>query len=297
MSLPDDTSETSEGFSEAWLTLREPADHAARSQLLDTQLASWTSQFSTLRIVELGAGTGSNLRYLMPKLGHDQQWHLLDNDANLLNHLPEILNTWADGHQASVTLHDRQLHIEHNTFSATVSTQVLNLADDLDQIPLDNVNLITASALLDLTSAPWLDQLANLTMQHKCGCLFVLSYDGRIQWHPTLENDKQVSELLNQHQLNDKGFGLALGPAAADYFARALETQGRQITRQESDWAIDQQSQALQHAIVDGWAAAATEQDNSAETIISQWHALRKQAINDKISSLAVGHIDVLSLP
>lgn len=297
MSLPDETPETNEGFSETWLTLREPADHAARSQILDDQLATWAKQHSALSIVELGAGTGSNLRYLMPQLGHNQHWHLLDNDANLLSHLPRILEPWADAQQAKINMQDDQLLIEHSNFSATVSTQVLNLADDIDQITMDDINLITASALLDLTSASWLDQLARLTAKHECACLFALNYDGTIHWQPTLDADTQVSALLNQHQLNDKGFGKALGPEAGHYFAQALEAEGRQVSKDNTNWVIEQQSQALQHAIIDGWAPAATEQDNSSAHVIEQWHVSRKQAIDEQLSSLTVGHVDVLSLP
>ncbi len=297
MSQSDQISETNEGFSETWLSLREPADHAARSQSLDKQLAAWAEQHSELSVVELGAGTGSNLRYLMPQLGHHQHWHLLDYDANLLSHLPRILAPWAEAQQANINVQDDKLHIEHSNFSATVSTQVINLAEELHQIAMDDVNLITASALLDLTSAVWLDQLATLTIQNNCACLFALNYNGKIHWQPVLEADAKVSVQLNEHQLNDKGFGKALGPEAGHYFAQALETQGRHVSKEISNWVIEPQSQALQHAIVDGWAPAATEQDNNAAAVIEQWRVSRKQAIDEKTSSLTVGHVDVLSMP
>ena len=90
------------GFSQQWLSLREPADHAARSTALNDTLITWTGQKSPLRIMDFGTGTGSNLRYLCPLLGHDQHWTLVDNDAHLLSHLPDILSYWGASNNITV---------------------------------------------------------------------------------------------------------------------------------------------------------------------------------------------------
>ena len=285
-----------QGFSETWLTLREPADHAARSRKLSRKLAAWAEQHDTLNIVELGAGTGSNLRYLMPQMGKNQQWVLIDNDADLLNHLPEILQPWADEHGAHITANKDELLIKHENYSATVKWQLLNLAEQLFDLPMKNVDLLTASALLDLTSASWLDQLAGLVVEHRCSCLFALNYNGHIDWQPVLNSDDTIKALLNQHQLKNKGFGNALGPEAGAYFASALEQLGRHTETDNSNWTINEQSQALQQAIVDGWAPAALEQDGTQSDTIKHWHDKRCENIEHGTSSLIVGHLDVLSL-
>ena len=291
------TIDAAQDFSESWLTLREPADHDARNLTLTDQLANWAASFDTLNIVELGAGTGSNLRYLMPRLGHQQHWVLIDNDAALLDHLPRILQPWAEKNGARVKTGNDEFLIEHESFSATVKSQVVNLASQLDQLPMHNVNLLTASALLDLTSESWLDRLAMLCENHACACLFALNYNGKIQWQPELDTDFKVTELLNRHQLHDKGFGNALGPVAGHHFAKTLNLLGRQVETGDSDWAVNNQSPALQHAIIDGWAPAAMEQDDTARKMIDQWRSTRSKFIEKGVSGLTVGHVDVLSLP
>lgn len=292
----NNTDIATQGFSEQWLTLREPADHAARSSSLSNELANWSKQHETLNIVELGAGTGSNLRYLMPMLGKNQHWVLIDNDAALLNRLPEILQPWADEHDAHLTEKNNELQIDHQNYSASVKIQLLNLALQLDELPMKNANLLTASALLDLTSESWLNQLAGLVVEHHCSCLFALNYDGNIHWQPELDSDDTIKALLNQHQLKNKGFGNALGPEAGNYFASALKQRGRNSEADNSNWIINAQSQALQHAIVDGWAPASLEQDNSQGKLIEHWHGRRREIILQAQSSLTVGHLDVLSL-
>ncbi|MFK8083302.1 MAG: hypothetical protein AB8B97_23740 [Granulosicoccus sp.] len=293
----NDPDGSANGFSESWLALREPADHLARDTALGDSLSFWFKQQAAQNIVEMGAGTGSNLRYLMPKLGQDQRWLLLDNDAVLFDRLPEILRSWAGTHNVHFSCVDDLIRLEHADFSATVVRKVVNLASQLDEVSLDNVQLITASALLDLTSAQWLSTLAKKIYSSECACLFALNYDGKIRWRPEIDADGTISKLLNEHQLNDKGFGTAKGPDAGKYFAQALTQLGRRVAIGQSDWVIQPQSDQLQLAIIDGWAPAAREQADKADDLISAWHTERKLSINQQNSTLVVGHIDILSLP
>ncbi len=289
------------GFSESWLSLREPADHAARNTALVTQLVQWRARRQQhLHIIEIGAGTGSNLRFLLPKLGHHQHWLLVDYDATLLEHLPRILKPWTDSQKAQLTISDDQLRIEHDEFSAIVEWQVIDLSSDLEKLQSQRTDLLLGSALLDLTSAHWLDSLAKLCIEKQCTCLFALNYDGRVKWQPELDSDKRINQLLNTHQLNDKGFGKALGPTAGMYFANRLEQWGREVLTHRSDWQISSttisESAALQHAIIDGWAPAAIEQSSSEQTMIKQWQHERREFIDKGESELMVGHLEVLSL-
>ncbi|WP_106418212.1 class I SAM-dependent methyltransferase [Salinicola tamaricis] len=41
---------------------------------------------ATATLVDLGCGSGSNLRYLAPQLRTPQYWRLVDHDASLLEH-------------------------------------------------------------------------------------------------------------------------------------------------------------------------------------------------------------------
>src|SRR5580765_2302390 len=73
-----------------WLALREPADAAARSVSLTREVAAALGIPSggALRILDLCSGTGSNVRYLAPRLLTPQDWLLVDRDAELLARAP-----------------------------------------------------------------------------------------------------------------------------------------------------------------------------------------------------------------
>ena len=71
-----------ETFASDWLTLREAADARSRNEKLLSHLR--LPEKDPVRVVDLAAGTGSNLRYLSPRLSRRQVWTLVDQDKKLL---------------------------------------------------------------------------------------------------------------------------------------------------------------------------------------------------------------------
>lgn len=285
------------GFSADWLNLREPADHLARSTRLTDQLAQWASRQTGLHVTELGAGTGSNLRYLCPRLGHHQKWTLVDNDPSLLTHLPRRLNQWANANNIQFSYESNTVRLKADQFSAQLTWQQCDLSENLATLPLKRNQLITGSALLDLTSANWLDKLASRCIANGCASLFVLNYNGQIAWQPELPDDTQLNDLLNAHQLSDKGFGKALGPNAGAYYAEQLRSM-QNVETEHSDWVLGSEHSALQTALIEGWVPAAKEQGStSAHPSVERWLQQRLRFLKVCESSLRVGHTDVLSLP
>jgi hypothetical protein len=81
----------------------------------------------------------------------------------------------------------------------------LDLATSAHRLPLPSGGLVTASALLDLVSAPWLDALLRRCHDARCQLLFALSYDGRCEMIPSHPDDAPLIDLVNRHQRSDKG--------------------------------------------------------------------------------------------
>src|SRR5882724_845129 len=84
------------GFSADWLALREPADLRARERSLADRLRRRFAAYPSLRVIDLGCGTGSNLRAVAPWLGRQQAWRLVDHDPALLREAARRLSSWAD---------------------------------------------------------------------------------------------------------------------------------------------------------------------------------------------------------
>src|SRR5687768_1357360 len=265
-----------ESFSAEWLALREPADHAARAERLVDMAAAALRGASTVTVVDLAAGTGSNLRYLSVRLPCAQRWLLVDRDPALLEKATRggaPLNVTADAVHADLA------QIDDSLFGGA-ATPVL----------------VTASALLDLTSPQWLDALAARCRAAHAIALFALTYDGRIACQPDDPMDELVRGLINRHQQRDKGFGPAAGPDATDAAVQAFERHGFTAHRAPSDWELGAESRLLQQQLVDGWAAAAIEMSRRDADAIQAWRARRTEAIEHGTSRIDVGHEDLLCL-
>ncbi len=267
-----------ESFSADWLTLREPADHAARVEALVTTLAaSLATPGGSTRGVDLAAGTGSNVRYLLPRLPALTHWMLVDHDAALLAEATARLAAHPDA--------------RGHTFSPRRAD-----LNDLAALPIDGAALVTASALLDLVSADWMRAFARRCREARVHVLCTLSYDGRLDGDPADAFDARVRDLVNAHQRTDKGFGRALGPDATRAAVAAFGAEGFAVTVGDSDWVLDGTQAELQRQLIAGWAGAARDMAPAEEAAIIAWRDRRLAAVESGASRLRVGHGDLLAL-
>lgn len=255
-------------FTADWLALREAADREARHAGLGRQLRAFLDKRPRLRIVDLGAGTGANLRYLAPRLARPQHWVLVEQDAELLAEVEPLPR-------------------------ATITPLLHDLASELDGIGLQSADLVTASALLDLVSKPRLEALVAACHGTRALLYFALTVDGRVAWSPDDPEDEAVLAAFRRHQKGDKGFGPALGAEAAQTAERLLQRAGYRIRAGRSDWLLGAEQRALQEALLDGQAAAAEEA--ASEWDATGWRNRRLTLIAKGHSQVRIGHRDLLA--
>ena len=279
------------GFSPEWLRLREPLDAASRDPGSSGTLER--DRGGVLEVIDLGAGTGANLRYLAPRLGGAQDWLLIDDDPRVLGAVETELTRWGELQSAQLTGSGDDLVVRSAGFQCRVHRRRFDLAAQLNEIALPDHALVTSSALLDLVSASWLQALAVRCRAARARLLFALTYDGRMTCSPSEPEDRMVSILFNRHQTTDKGFGPALGPAAATTSARIFSELGYEVTTRASDWRLQAGDRALQTALVGGWLRAALDSAPQEEDTLRGWHRRRLEHIEHGRSELVVGHIDL----
>ena len=254
------------GFSAGWLSLREPADHAARDDTLLRMAAerAVTAGGESPVIVDLGCGTGSTVRALAPLLP-GARWRLVDNDPALLDCARES----APGAE----LH--QLDIAH-----------------IDALPLDGAHLVTASALLDLVPDDWLRDLAARLAVRGIGFYAALTYDGAMSWTPPMAEDAAITTAFNDHQRGVKSLGPALGPDGGAVARDRLEAEGFTVRTGDSPWQLGPDDAALQGALFAGIAEAA----RAAGAADAEAWLDRRLAARDA-GGCRIGHLDVLAIP
>lgn len=222
------------GFSSAWLELREPADLRARDSTLAKLVAADLAVNDCVRIVDLGCGTGSNLRALAPLLNQVQHWLLVDHDADLLRAARLALTAWAD----VATDDGALLHLRKGAKSVTVSLRHTNLATEMATLLDPRPDLITASALFDLVSVSYIDEIAARIGRIGSAFYTVLTYDGRQSWGPAHSTDADILAAFNRHQTQDKGFGAAAGAGAVARLRQSFARVGYMSVCAASPWRL-----------------------------------------------------------
>ena len=280
------------GFSSHWLGLREPVDHASRSAsvqaaMLDCLRQRHGADLSGLRLLDLGSGSGSNMRALVPLFGDKQDWTLVDYDQALLDTSRQLTAQWADE-----ILSEQADGLLVRKAGKTISIRWLraDLSNDIERVLADSKpDMVTAAALFDLISPAWIARF--------CGALktpfyTVLTYDGRSAWHPPHEADEELLAAFHAHQMTDKGFGAAAGPQAADVLAQCLQAEAFAVVRGDSAWQLSAQHRALLDLLHQGMVEAVEQTGRVSVDRLAQWSVTRLQT-----TDCLIGHEDTLAIP
>ena len=267
------------GFTAEWLALREPVDAAARNTEVTAAVQTWRQRHDPLTVLDLACGAGANVRFLAPLLGGEQHWRLVDHDPVLLARGQALTARWATPPGLNLALDWR----------------AADLAADWARLDFRDRRLVTASALLDLVSADWLERLARRCGEVGAAVCIVLSYDGTLGWEPALAGDESVRGQVNRHQRTDKGLGSALGPDAATTLAILLRRLGYTVRLRPSPWNLGPEQGAMQTALLEGWGAAIRELAPHLQEALAAWQAQRCRWIERGESRLRVGHWDLFA--
>lgn len=277
-----------------WLRLREPLDRAARDEALVYETAAALGPARPIRVVDLGTGTGSNFRYLAPRLPAPQSWVLVDKDPALLREIVAHTGDWAESRGLQVTAADGGFSLRGPSLHCTVELWQRDLDLPLDARLFAGRHLVTASALLDLVSDVWLRALAAACRRAGAAVLFALTYDGRTSFEPREAGDDVARALLNAHQLRDKGLGgPAAGPGAHMRAVHWFRDLGYVIRERQTDWEADTSAADFQRALIAGLAAAAIEQAPEAARLVADWRVRRLAHVDAGRSRVLVGHRDL----
>jgi hypothetical protein len=238
----------------------------ARSADLAERLGRHLAGAGSLVIHDLGGGSGAMGRWLGPRLPGPQHWVVHDRDADLLE-------------LAAATPLD--------SASASVETRLSDVTR-LTRRDLAGASLVTASALLDLLTA---GELAR--MLRACGgipMLLTLTVVGRVALSPADPLDQRIGAAFNAHQRR----GGLLGPGAV---TAAVAELGGEVAVRPSPWRLGPAHTELAAHWLDGWVAAACEQEPALAAGAGPYRDRRLAQAAAGELAVTVDHADVLVLP
>jgi hypothetical protein len=210
-----------------------------------------------LEIHDLGGGSGSMGRWLGPRLPGPQHWVVHDRD-------PELLALAVANAPDGVTVEARQ-------------SEIGALED------LGDADLVVASALLDILTADELS--AMLAAGAGRPMLLALTVTGHVTLTPAESLDTLIEAAFNAHQRR----GGLLGPDAVDHVEGAIV--------RPSPWRLDAADAGLIAEWLDGWVAAACEQDPALAAEAGAYRERRLAQAAAGELAVTVDHADLLVLP
>jgi len=254
-----------------WLELRQPADAAARSAELAERLGRHLPASGPLVIHDLGGGSGAMGRWLAPRVRGPQHWVVHDRDADLLARA-----------------------VGDPPHCATVEAR----QDDIGQLAVGDLagaSLVTASALLDLLTA---DELARMLAACRGRTmLLALTVVGRVDLSPPDPLDGRMAAAFDAHQRRATVAGRLLGPDAVAAAIDLLEGTAAEILVHPSPWRLGAAGSELAAAWLDGWVAAACEQDPALAAEAGAYRDRRLAQAAAGELAVTVDHADLLVLP
>ncbi|MEO1092154.1 MAG: class I SAM-dependent methyltransferase [Pseudomonadota bacterium] len=262
-------------FAADWLALREPADHRARASAVTEAMIGALAHIPSPRIVDLGCGRGSNLRYLALRLPTSARYLLVDGDEGLLA-------------AAAASAPP----------GPTVTTLRADLRDLDPATTAACADLLAMAALVDLVDEAWLDRWIEAAAAHGAALLVTGNVDGRVMWEPAVDGDGPIMAAFVADQRRDKGFGPSLADTAPRHLEARLRAAGWRLAIGEADWHLADEADApLQHAYLEGVVAALRGGDAVDDVLLGWWSRQREAAIVDGTSVLRVGHVDLFGDP
>lgn len=273
-------------FSPEWLDLREAADARARNAGIANAVAARFALRSELSVLDLGSGTGSNLRATAPLLPARQKWNLVDRDTSLLDAAKAKLIRWSDRHEEN----SETLEIEKGGRQISVTFRSADLASDTRALLDEGPQLVTASAFFDLTSEDYIRELAKAVVARGAAFYATLTYNGLQKWTPHRPADNQITAAFQRHQMRDKGFGPACGPLAGSHLVDQFRINGYVVLEGESPWRLERNDRMLIDELIRGHAVAVTEAGGIDEKTVVGWVGVSRTAA-------FVGHTDVFAAP
>jgi SAM-dependent methyltransferase len=275
------------GFSPEWLALREPVDHRSRDPGVAARLRAHFADRQSLSVIDLGCGTGSNVRGTFHLLPAAQQWTLVDYDPGLLAAARDAIAHWADTWEP--TADGLVARKDGQTLRIEFCRADLN-ADLEGVLGGAATDLVTASAFFDLCSAAFIARFAAAVARAKAAFLTVLTYNGGQEWSPAHAADTRLLAAFHAHQAGDKGFGPAAGPAAPAALQSAFLAAGYGVVEGDSPWRMGASDLCLIGDLAAGFAAAAAETGAVDGATLAAWSAVVR-------TNAVVGHTDTLALP
>jgi len=282
-------------FTATWINLRESYDMLSRSDLLQNLYKN--NKLNLKKVIDLGGGNGSFLRWCHYKNIIYDDFLIIDNDEALLKSFYPRTKSYLSMMSLSLIKDNMMSYRIQNLKNNKDGFITLKKQDFYKSIDIINdYNLVSFSAVSDLLSKKFIKCLFD-KIDKGTNLYFSICFDGRVKWKNKNKHDKYIVSMFNQHQKQEKTTGVALGLDSINFIKNLSKKNDYKIYIADSSWSVDSHdndSRVFQKAYLNTIYKPLKKFELTDRDILEDWLRSKKNDIESKNSNLVVGHKDIL---
>ena len=282
-------------FTATWINLRESYDMLSRSDLLQNLYKN--NKMNLKKVIDLGGGNGSFLRWCHYKNIIYDDFLIIDNDEALLKSFYPRTKSYLSMMSLSLIKDNMMSYRIQNLKNNKDGFITLKKQDFYKSIDIINdYNLVSFSAVSDLLSKKFIKCLFD-KVNKGTNLYFSICFDGRVKWKNKNKHDKYIVSMFNQHQKQEKTTGVALGLDSINFIKNLSKKNDYKIYIADSSWSVDSHdndSRVFQKAYLNTIYKPLKKFELTDKDILENWFKSKQNDIENKNSNLVVGHKDIL---
>ena len=282
-------------FTSTWINLRESYDMLSRSNLLQNLYKN--NKMNLKKVIDLGGGNGSFLRWCHYKNIIYDDFLIVDNDEALLKSFYPRTKSYLSTMSLSL-IKDNMMSYRIQSLKKNkdgfITLKKQDLYKSIDII--NDYNLVSFSAVSDLLSKKFIKCLFD-KIDKGTNLYFSICFDGRVKWKNKNKHDKYIVSMFNQHQKQEKTTGVALGLNSINFIKSLSKKNDYKIYIADSSWSVDSydnDSRIFQKAYLNTIYKPLKKFELIDQDILEDWLRSKQIDIESKNSNLVVGHKDIL---
>ena len=283
-------------FTQKWMNAREEYDMCSRSSILDYYLKE---NDNLEKIVDIGSGTGSFLRWLIINKYNFEKMLMIDQDEKLLNKVFKITrNLSIDKNLLLKKISSNLFHLDSS--NQNILSEIRIMKGDISKLfkYINEYNFISFSAIADILPKSFLDKLFSVQLDNKT-ILFSICYDGRVSWNIKNKYDKYIIKKFNENQQSVKNDNYTLGPASISYIKKKAKQKLYKVRIMDSPWKLNSDNvinRDFHQQYINTIFKALQKDKNTDALILKEWIYDKSEKIKKGKLKTIVNHKDILLL-
>ena len=275
-----------------WLDERYRFDAVARNPTIEQKFLHSLPSKDTISLVDVGAGSGANGRYLMEKIPANQQWVLIEQNPDFSKASLQVLQQHARHQGYTSFLEQDTLTLQTPTKTIQVNAKQGSLLEIENMTDLSHTDAVVANAVFDLFTPHQFDTFVSTIARYQLIFLSTLNYEN-MHFSPNTPQDEKMIALYHAHMLRPQTVGTAMGPDCIPQISEILKKYRYAVDTGSSIWNIHSKDEKMMQYLLNFMESSITELPPSPEDalLLQQWVKQKEEAAD---FTLTIEHQDIL---